>query len=79
MSELVFTLTDNSGVYRLSSAGVMSPAAWNNTASASVSADKKTWTVSNLTMSSGKRVFTVTAYDPNGALAGVTTFTVNVS
>lgn len=67
------------GPYSIASSGTLSPAKWDALATGSVSADQKTWTISQVVFGAGSASGTVTAYDDSGAAVGSGSFSLTVT
>jgi len=75
-SRLEFRYNGNANVYTVKATGPLPNFA--STASATVSADKRTWEVKNDLLAAGNRTITVTAYDLDGKASPAKSFQITV-
>ena len=80
VTELRFTYNGNSTVYKVTSAGVLTPSLWGGTTTASVtnSGTTRTWAIAKDQVGVGNRTITVTAYNSAGTSVGSKTMSVSV-
>lgn len=77
-SKVTFQFNGNSTIYAVTKAGSLT-STWGSPATATVSSDKRNWTVTNDRLGAGTRTVTVTAYDSAGRASGTKSFTITVT